>query len=126
MRPVWHISRALTAAEKNYDVRELEFLALIYAVEKWRGFLGKQFTVVTDHKNLLKVQEYVKHKHRLKRWAVRLSEYDVKLEHRAGKKHNDADHWSRIPANNVTCIRQKIHDALNAETGKRTGIVLAI
>ena len=31
------------------------------------------------------------------RWACRISEYNIILSHRAGAKHTDADHMSRIP-----------------------------
>eukprot|EP00942_MAST-04A_sp_MAST-4A-sp1_P008666 g8666.t1 len=45
---VWYASRALSPAEKNYDARELECLALLWALEKWRHFLGDKLYVVTD------------------------------------------------------------------------------
>ena len=53
--------------------------------------------VLTDHANLLKLKTYVKHKRRLIRWAIRLSQYNIELKHRSGNKHIDADHTSRMP-----------------------------
>eukprot|EP00944_MAST-04C_sp_MAST-4C-sp1_P004877 g4877.t1 len=97
IRPVWYASRSLTPAEANYDARELECLALLWSLEKWRHFLPNKVKVVTDHSNLLKLKTYVKHKRRLIRWACRLSEYNISLKHRKGKEHIDADHTSRMP-----------------------------
>lgn len=97
VRPVWYASRAPTKTEQNYDARELECLALLWSLEKWRYLLPTKVTVVTDHANLLKLKTYVKHKRRMIRWAIRISQYNIDLQHRSGKQHIDADHLSRIP-----------------------------
>ena len=102
VRPVWYASRAPTKTEQNYDARELECLALLWSLEKWRYLLPNKVTVITDHANLLKLKTYVKHKRRMIRWAIRISQYDINLKHRSGNKHIDADHLSRIPRGHNT------------------------
>ena len=96
-RVIEYASRSLSPAESRYEARELETLALLFACRKWHGYLGRTFTAVVDHKNLLRLQEYVKHNKRLARWAVALSEYDIELKYRKGSEHIPPDFLSRIP-----------------------------
>ena len=97
VRVIEYASRSLSPAESRYEARELETLALLFACRKWHGYLGRRFTAVVDHKNLLRLQEYVKHNKRLARWAVALSEYDIELKYRKGSEHVPPDFLSRIP-----------------------------
>jgi hypothetical protein len=116
---IWYASRALSPAEKNYDARELECLALLWALEKWRHFLGDKLYVVTDHANLLRLNQYVKHKRRMIRWACRISEYNIILSHRAGAKHTDADHMSRIPEGTA---KSSVTAAITQMTNSHIGV----
>ena len=95
-RVVEYASRTLTVAESHYTTRELECLALLFGCRKFHRYLGEKFVALVDHKNLLRLQEYVKHNRRLARWAVTLSQYDIELKYRKGKEHVDADMCSRI------------------------------
>ncbi|UYV60543.1 K02A2.6-like [Cordylochernes scorpioides] len=50
LHPVQYYSRALRPHEKNYTITELECLAVIDSVEKFRIYLaGVRFTIFTDH-----------------------------------------------------------------------------
>jgi hypothetical protein len=57
---------------------------------------GRIFKIVTDHA-ALKWLITVKNNHcaRLTRWVLKLSGYDFQIEHKAGKKHVNADCLSR-------------------------------
>jgi ribonuclease HI len=49
-RPLAYMSRKLNAAEQNYTVHELELLAVVGALQKWRAYLlGNKLIVKTDH-----------------------------------------------------------------------------
>ncbi|UYV65267.1 hypothetical protein LAZ67_3003757 [Cordylochernes scorpioides] len=53
LHPVQYYSRALRPHEKNYTITELECLAVIDSVEKFRIYLaGVRFTIFTDHHTL--------------------------------------------------------------------------
>ena len=55
-RPVAFASRTLSSAEKGYPQIEREALAIICGVRHFHKFLiGQRFTLVTDHKPLVKI-----------------------------------------------------------------------
>lgn len=51
--PIAFYSHKLSSAETNYPVHELELLAIVKCLQKWRCYLeGSTFTVRTDHASL--------------------------------------------------------------------------
>ena len=53
LRIVACVSRHLKPAEKNYSPMEIEALAIIYALQKFRHYLlGRHFKIITDHSAL--------------------------------------------------------------------------
>ena len=97
IRVIAYYSRACTAAEQNYDARELETLALLSCLEKWKCYIPRDFTVLTDHANLLHLNSYVKHKTRLSSWSNRMSVFNPTIKHIAGNENLVADWLSRNP-----------------------------
>lgn len=56
LQPCTFFSMQLSAAERNYNVRNLKLFAVKLAVEKWTHLLkkaGQPFVVWIDHKNLV-------------------------------------------------------------------------
>ena len=95
-RVVAYASRTLSAAERKWHTRELEALAIIWAIELFRPYIwGRHFTVRSDHRNLQWLQEAKRG--RLARWALRLQEYDFTIAYRPGKQQQHVDALSRNP-----------------------------
>lgn len=98
-RPISFVSRRLTKAETNYSASELELLGVTFAVKQFRCYIyNSRFTIVTDHialKYLLTKGITHSTNSRLIRFALLLSEYDFDVVYRKGKKHCNADLFSR-------------------------------
>jgi hypothetical protein len=95
--PVAFISRKLQSAELNYEVYDLELLAIVYSFKQWRHYLeGAQHTiqVLTDHNNLRSIRSVQKLNPRQARWALYLGAFDFEVKHRPGNT-NPADGPSR-------------------------------
>jgi len=97
-RPIAFASWTMTPAQRNYQIYDKEFLAIINALTEWRQYLlgaAKTFEIITDHRNL----EYYRKPQNLSRrqadWVSQLSEYDFLLLHRPGRLHDKADFLSR-------------------------------
>lgn len=90
--------RRLNSAEKNYSITDLEGLALVWCIQKFRAYLlGKEFTVLVDHCPLCILSLKKPSSARLARWSVLLSEYNMKIEYIKGGLHEDVDCISRAP-----------------------------
>ena len=97
-RVVAYASRRLNPAESNYDITQLEALAVVWAVELFRDpYLGcKKFKLITDHRALLKIQNMPGENNRaLQRWSLKLQEYDMDIEYKPGATLHNADCLSR-------------------------------
>jgi hypothetical protein len=68
--PVGYYSATLNDAERNYDIYDLELLAVVNALEHWRHFLAgslHKVLVYTDHLNL----QYWREPHKISRRVAR-------------------------------------------------------
>lgn len=100
--PIAYASRSLNSAEQNYTTTEIECLAVVWAIQRYRCYLeGVKFTVITDHKALQWLFLNKNHKSRLVRWSLRLQEYDMQIKHRSGRLITAVDALSRNPPVNI-------------------------
>ncbi|XP_074282881.1 uncharacterized protein LOC141607431 [Silene latifolia] len=84
-------------AQRNYTTTEKEFLAVVFALEKFRSYiLGAKVIIFTDHAALRHLVSKKESKPRLMRWVLLLSEFDVELKDKKGSTNTVADHLSRI------------------------------
>ena len=91
-------SRTLSKSERKYCIRRKEMLALVYFVKYFRHYVyGKQFTVRTDHGSLRWLMNFKNPEGQVARWLEFLSSFNMKIEHRPGRSHQNADGVSRIP-----------------------------
>ncbi|UYV79914.1 hypothetical protein LAZ67_18001034 [Cordylochernes scorpioides] len=98
IHPVQFYSRALRPHEQNYNISELECLAIIESVEKFRIYLtGTKFTIFSDHHALQWLKSIKNPAGRLFRWSLRLSTYDYEIRYIKGTLQYEADLLSRNP-----------------------------
>ena len=87
---------------KKYSTNELELLAVVWSVDRFKHYLlGKEFVIATDHKALVSALDENKsnktYQSRLTRWVDRLLPYQFKVLHLPGKDMGIVDYLSRNP-----------------------------
>ncbi|GFT76245.1 retrovirus-related Pol polyprotein from transposon gypsy [Trichonephila clavipes] len=113
-RPVVFASRTLSAAERNYTVTERECLAVVWALNKFRTYLGSlPIKVITDHAALTHLTTGKNLSNRMIRWALKLAEFNIEWEHRPGTQNTIADVLSRNPIESI--IGDKVNCAIISE-----------
>jgi transposase InsO family protein len=93
--PIAFLSKSLTAERLRWSVPEKEAYAIVYAFQKLEYVLrDMHFTLRTDHKNLLYINEDGSAK--VRRWKLAIQEYNFDIEHIAGEENVAADAFSRL------------------------------
>ena len=89
--PIAYYSSTLNAAERNYDIYKLEYLAIHRAMMHWRHFLaGSPHKVIihSDHQNLTYWKDPQKLIRRIARERLDLMEFDFEICHIPGKANS--------------------------------------
>lgn len=95
-RPIEYASRLLTSAERNYNTTEREALAVVWALQKYRGYIdGAEVEVCTDHQALKWLMSLRVPSGRLARWVLLIQSFNVKISYTPGKSNVIADMLSR-------------------------------
>src|ERR1044072_1288 len=97
LHTIYYASKVLNEAQMNYSTTEKEFLAVVFACEKFRSYIiGSMVIVHTDHGALKHLFAKQDSKPRLIRWVLLLQEFDLEIKDRRGKDNGVADHLSRL------------------------------
>lgn len=100
LRPIAFFSKKHTPAECNYDIYDLELMAIIRAFEEWEPELmgsGHCIDVTTDHRNLETFMTTKQLNRRQARWSLFLSQFNFKIAYTPGELNGEADALSRRP-----------------------------
>ncbi len=93
-------------------------LALKFFLEHYRHYLcGGPILVRTDHQSLKWLTSFKEPTGQITRWLEVLAQFDMKITHRPGKRHGNADAMSRQPIVDEIAIIQAIQ--LDAENASR-------
>src|SRR5258708_11123187 len=84
LHPVGYYSATLNKAERNYDIYDLELLAIVKALRHWRSYLAgsrHKIKVMSDHMNLPYWRQPQKISRCVARQVLKLSAYDLDIRH---------------------------------------------
>lgn len=92
---IHYASKVLNEAQINYVTIEKEFLAIMYALEKFRSYLiGSQVIVYTDHEAIKYLLIKPDSKQRLIRWILLLQEFDLQIRDKATRLISEDLTWN--------------------------------
>jgi len=98
LHPVYYASGKTAPAEERYTSYELEVLAIVKALKRFRVYLlGISFKIVTDCRAFSQTMTKKDLCVRVARWALLLEEFKYTIEHRPGKNMAHVDALSRNP-----------------------------
>ena len=110
-RVIAYAGKRLTPSERNYNTTEKEALAIIEGLKHFDPYLrGNHVTIVTDHSALVWLLKQNKPKERIARWIAYLQQFNYTIEHKAGKRHTNADALSRRDYDSVSNSQQLVED----------------
>ena len=94
---IYYASKTLDFSQANYTTTEKEFLAVVFALEKFRSYIvGSPVTIFTDHAALKYLLSKQDTKPRLTRWILLCQEFNLTIKDKKGVENVVADHLSRL------------------------------
>ena len=94
---IYYASKTLDSAQSNYTTTEKEFLAVVFALEKFRSYIvGSPVTIFTDHATLKYLLSKQDTKPRLTRLILLCQEFNLTIKDKKGVENVVADHLSRL------------------------------
>ena len=96
-QPIAYASRTLTPCEKKSSIYELECLAVVFGINKFRRFLEhKEFLLETDNQALSWILAHPRQLGKIGRWVVQISSLKFQVQHVRGTQNVIADTLSRM------------------------------
>ena len=119
-RVVEYASGTFSDCQRRYGPCERETLGVILALEKWKNYLvGGKAELFCDCRALKWLAESQNSSSKLWRWAMRLTEFDVKVTHIPGREMEDVDALSRAPLEEIVDDPTDIATIQIGEEGER-------
>jgi hypothetical protein len=106
--PVGYWSHTLTAEQRRWEPTKREAYAVFKALRQFSVFIrgDKKHILYTDHKPLLGLFAKANTFDELHRWATEIATYPIRIHHRPGKLHGNADGTSREPFAKKPTVRE--------------------
>lgn len=98
LKPIAYFSRQTTPEEQNYSSYDLETLAVVSSLQKFRVYLiGLSFKIITDCNSLRATFQKRDMIPRVARWWEQMQEFNFSIEYRPGQLMAHVDALSRNP-----------------------------
>ena len=95
--PLAYLSKALSVKHQSLSTYEKEFLAVIAALDKWKGYLlDRHFKIKTDHFSLKYLLDQKMTTPFQLKWLPKLLGFDYEIAYRKGSENTAADALSRV------------------------------
>ena len=95
--PIAYLSKSLSQKHQSLSTYEKEFLAVILALEKWRGYLlDRHFVIKTDHFSLKYLLDQRMTTPTQMKWLPKLMGFDYEVVYKKGSDNVAADALSRL------------------------------
>jgi hypothetical protein len=122
LHPVAFYSIKFSTAELNYEIHDLELLAIVDSFQEWRHLLegaSHPVTIYIVHKDLEYFMTTRVLNHRQARWNMSLSRFDFVITYRPGKQQGLSDVLSKrsylVPKEREAAYEQQRTSLLKAE-----------
>ena len=94
---IYYASKTLDSDQSNYTTMENEFLAVVFALEKFRSYIVRSsVTIFPDHAALKYLLFRQDTKPRLTRWILLCQEFNLTIKDKKGVENVVANHLSRL------------------------------
>ncbi|GJU51961.1 transposon ty3-G gag-pol polyprotein [Tanacetum coccineum] len=95
--PIAYLSKSLAPKHHSLSTYEKEFLAVMMALEKWRGYLlDRHFIIKTDHYSLKYLLDQRITTPAQMKWLPKLMGFDYEVKYKKGVENAAADALSRV------------------------------
>ncbi|GJS74590.1 putative mitochondrial protein [Tanacetum coccineum] len=95
--PIAYLSKTLSSKHQSLSTYEKEFLAVLLAVDKWRGYLmDRHFKIKTDHFSLKYLLDQRLTTPFQAKWLPKLLGFDYEISYKKGSENIVADALSRV------------------------------
>ena len=92
---IYYSSKNLDSTQSNYTTMEKEFLAVVFALEKFRSYIVRSpITIFTNHAALKYLLSKNNTKPRLTRWILLCQEFNLTIKDKKGVENVVTDHLS--------------------------------
>src|SRR5215216_6118407 len=118
---IHYASKTLDAAQRNYATTEKEFLAVLFACDKFRPYIVDSKVIIhTDHAAIKYLMTKKVAKPRLIRWVLLLQEFNLHIVDRKGAENPVDDNLSRLE--NISFDPMPINDSFPNEQLAAVGV----
>ncbi|GJS25500.1 retrotransposon-related protein [Tanacetum coccineum] len=95
--PIAYLSKTLAPKHQSLSTYEKEFMAVVLALEKWRGYLlDRHFKIKTDHFSLKYLLDQRLSTPFQTKWLPKLLGFDYEISYKKGSDNAAADALSRL------------------------------